>query len=196
MTIISRPKRPGEREQRFEKIFVSSHPRVLAYALRRTEDRASAEDVVSEVFLIVWRRLDSVPTDHLPWILRTARNVLANSRRTARRRRGARSADQQAIEIPDPQVAIPELIADRDAFAVAFRALRASDRELLTLVAWDDLESQEAAKVLGCSAAAFSIRLHRARRRLLKELRTSGHSLGEGNQQPKGRARPDAAEAG
>lgn len=192
----SRPQQAGERERRFEKIFVASYPRVLAYALRRTEDRASAEDVVSEIFLIVWRRLESVPHDPLPWILRTARNVLLNRRRTVRRRGDAQPSDSHAIETPDPGTAIPELIADRDAFATAFKSLRLSDREVLTLVAWDGLEPREAAKVLGCSAAAFSIRLHRARRRLLKELRASGHSLGEDNQHSQGRARPDAAEAG
>lgn len=64
---------------RFEAIFRSCYPRVLAYVLRRTESREVAEEIVSEAFLIVWRRLEAVPLDPLPWILGTARKVLGTA---------------------------------------------------------------------------------------------------------------------
>jgi RNA polymerase sigma-70 factor (ECF subfamily) len=44
--------------------------------------------------------------------------------------------------------------------------LSASDRELLTLIAWDGLTPTEAAQALGCSRATLAVRLHRARARL------------------------------
>jgi RNA polymerase sigma-70 factor (ECF subfamily) len=40
------------------------------------------------------------------------------------------------------------------------------DREALMLVAWDGLDHRDAATVMGCSTSAFTVRLHRARRRL------------------------------
>jgi RNA polymerase sigma-70 factor (ECF subfamily) len=41
---------------------------------------------------------------------------------------------------------------------------------VLTLVAWHGLAAPDAARVLGCSRAAFAVRLHRARRRLERAL--------------------------
>nr|WP_307871954.1 sigma-70 region 4 domain-containing protein [Micromonospora sp. U21] len=46
----------------------------------------------------------------------------------------------------------------------ALARLTEDDRELLTLMAWQNLSSREAAWVIGCSTATFFVRLHRARR--------------------------------
>lgn len=193
-------KRPRPRNEsrasRFEAIFSVSYSRVLAYALRRTEDRGSAEEVASETFLIAWRRIDSVPQESLPWLLGTARKVLANRRRSAKRRSAVgQPIPLEVVEAPDPGTPIPDLVADRKAFAAAFAALSTRDREVLTLTAWDGLEPREAAQVMGCTAATYSLRLHRARRRLLKELKSNGHFLGEGSNRTVRRPRPGAAEA-
>ena len=51
----------SEDEERFERLFRAHVGAVRRYALRR--DPAGAEDVVSEVFLVAWRRLDDVPPD-------------------------------------------------------------------------------------------------------------------------------------
>lgn len=162
-------------------MFHAGYPRVLAYALRRADDRGSAEEVASETFLIAWRRLDAVPDESLPWLLGTARRVLANQRRSAKRRRpNGPHASVDPGDVPQPGLPLSERIAEREAFATAFAALGDRDREALGLIAWDGLEVGEAAKVVGCTAPVFSVRLHRARRRLLKELEASGHSLGEG----------------
>jgi RNA polymerase sigma-70 factor, ECF subfamily len=166
--------------QRFEAIFTACYGRVLAYAIRRSDDRATAEEATAETFVIAWRRLDAVPEDDpLPWLLQTARRVVANQRRAARRRapHGA-AVPLSAVSDRDPAPSIPDRLAERDAFAQSFAALRPVDREVLTLVAWDGLRPKEAAQVLGCSAAVFSLRLHRARRRLMKELAARGHSPG------------------
>jgi DNA-directed RNA polymerase specialized sigma24 family protein len=58
----------------------------------------------------------------------------------------------------------------------AFNALSAGDREVLSLVTWQELKPREAATVLGISPALFSVRLHRARARLRKELERAGHN--------------------
>lgn len=166
------PKSPEvDPERRFEAIFASHHERVLSYALRRCDDRETAEEAAAETFLIAWRRFDALPSAPLPWLLQTARRVLANQRRSANRR----APDGPAVPIaslsqPDPAVAFADRIAERDAFTQGFLALSEADREVLTLVAWDGLRPREAAEVLGCTAAVFSLRLHRARRRLKKQL--------------------------
>lgn len=176
-------------------MFSACYPRVLGYALRRTADRAAAEDAVSEVFLVAWRRLEVVPEDALPWLLGVARKVIANQRRAA----GRRAPDGpliplDAVEDVAPGTAVADLVADRQAFATAFRALSAADRDVLALVSWDGLSASESATVLGCKPATFHLRLHRARKRLLKELTSAGHSLGENEGSP-GLLRAEATEA-
>lgn len=135
---------------------------MLGYVLRRT-DPEEARDVMAETFTVAWRRLEQVPDGDgaLPWLLGTARKLLANRRRAAANRaRGAEVGPRAAIhDHADDVVGTAALVA-------AFNRLGDGDREVLGLVAWDDLRPAEAAAVLGCSAATFSVRLHRARRRL------------------------------
>lgn len=174
------PRPTTGRAAQFEGIFSSCYSKVLGYAIRRTDDRTAAEDAVSETFLVAWRRLDDVPGEALPWLLGVARKVLANQRRAA----GRRAPDGpliplEAVADPAPGAAVADLVADRHAFAAAFAALSPADREVLTLVSWDGLSPKEAATVLDCTPATFYLRLHRARKRLLKELALRGHSFGE-----------------
>jgi RNA polymerase sigma-70 factor (ECF subfamily) len=134
-------------------------PRVLGFAMRRT-DPEEARDVVAETFTIAWRRIDRVPEVHeaLPWLLVTARNVLAN-----RRRKSARvvAAGPVAVERDHTEDVVASLT-----MVAAFNRLGERDRETLALVAWDGLGPSDAARVAGCSSGTFSVRLHRARRRL------------------------------
>jgi RNA polymerase sigma factor (sigma-70 family) len=137
-------------------------PRVLGYALRRT-DAEEARDVVSETFTVAWRRFDHVPEGDaaMPWLLTTARKVLANHRRAAESRIRASILGPRAVT-PDH----PEDVVGTASLVQAFNALEEGDREALALVAWEGLAPREAAMVAGCSAATFSVRLHRARKRL------------------------------
>jgi RNA polymerase sigma-70 factor, ECF subfamily len=198
LAVSERGPRPrASRAREFEELFHACYPRVLGYAIRRTKDRAAAEDAVSETFLVAWRRFEDVPAEALPWVLGVARKVLANQRRAAGRRAPEGPVvPLEAVPDPDPRTAVAERVADRQAFAAAFAALSARDREVLALVGWDGLSPREGATVLGCSAATFSLRLHRARKRLLKELDARGHSFGERAISSLGDRRSDATEAG
>jgi RNA polymerase sigma-70 factor (ECF subfamily) len=122
---------------RFEGLFRDHHVAVVAYVRRRAPQEA-VDDIVGETFLVAWRRLGCVPAEELPWLLAVARNVLATQRRGAVRRRALTPLSRLAPK----------------------------DREALTLIAWDGLQPHEAAVVLGDSAGAFRVRLHRARQRL------------------------------
>jgi hypothetical protein len=110
----------------------------------------------------------------LPWLLGTARKVLGHRHRAERRRAAHLTVSSlEGVEVADPEIPVPERLARRESLAAAFAALPERDREILTLVAWEGLAPREGAQVLGCSAATFSLRLHRARRRLSKELAAS-----------------------
>lgn len=157
---------PPTREQRFEGLFRAHVGAVRAYALRRASGDA-AQDVVSETFLVAWRRLDDVPADALPWLLGVARRVLANQRRSAAR--GA-ALEQRMASTAATAAAPAEHVDDGETLRTALARLSDRDRETLILVAWDGLTGARAARAAGCTRAAFAVRLHRARARLATEL--------------------------
>lgn len=152
--------------RRFEAVYDEHLGRVLAYARRRT-DAASAEDVVAEVFVTAWRRVAVMPAEPLPWLLAIARHTLSNLQRGDRRRQAL--THRLATERPDVAQA-PALDALDEALAAALRRIPDDDRELLCLLAWERLTRAEAARALGCGPAALRLRLHRARRRIAREL--------------------------
>ena len=149
---------------RFESLFFAYCPQVRSYARRRVGADV-ADDVVGEVFVVAWRRLDEVPEDALPWLLGCARRVIANQQRGARRRDALVERLRQA-GAPD----FLEEVRESGELRVALAALSERDREVLMLVAWEELRPAQAAVVLGCSERAFAMRLHRARRKLAAEL--------------------------
>jgi RNA polymerase sigma-70 factor (ECF subfamily) len=164
------PEPQDSRRARFRAVYDANYHRVLGYALRRAATREDAEDAVAETFLAAWRRLEEVPRggDARPWLYGVARNALANQRR-GQRRRGRLWGRLQA----EPALAArPRGDADDQLASVgtAFARLKDDDRELLALVAWEELDPGEVATVLRCSRNAARIRLHRARRRLAREL--------------------------
>jgi RNA polymerase sigma-70 factor (ECF subfamily) len=156
-TDASPPRSSSPREQRLERLFAEHGRAVWAYARRRAS-AADADEVVSETFLVAWRRLDDVPGEARPWLLGVARRCLANvdrgqARQTALRQRLASERPPSAPDGAGPVLA-------------ALARLSPGDREVLTLLTWDDLAPAEIAAVLGCTRTAVYLRLHRARRRL------------------------------
>ena len=154
---------------RFEAAFDTHHADVLAFALRRVDGRAAADDVVADTFAIVWRKRDTIPNTPLPWIYGIARRVIANQRRSAKRRLrlNERLAGQP---IRDQGLDPAEVVNLRESVLAAFARLSEPEQEVLRLVAWDGIAAEAAARVLGCSTTAFRMRLHRARRELRREL--------------------------
>ncbi|HUA04850.1 MAG TPA: sigma-70 family RNA polymerase sigma factor [Solirubrobacteraceae bacterium] len=137
---------------------------IAAYARRRGAHDPDA--LAAEVMAIAWRRLADVPADDpRPWLIATARNLLLADRR----RNAISTANLDGVDPP----ALPAPAVDLDPeLERALRSLSAHDREALLLVAWEDLTASAAAASLGISAAAFRVRLHRARRRLVYQLET------------------------
>lgn len=154
------------REDRFHALYDLTRPKIIAYALRRTTSPEDAADIVAETYEIAWRRLDDVPAGQagLLWLYVTARYVLANHGRRLRRRDAVTA--QLAAEFEGISLVVEG--PDEEALVMRSRldSLSAEQREVLMLAGWEGLTSSQIGQVLGCSATAARIRLHRARARL------------------------------
>jgi RNA polymerase sigma factor (sigma-70 family) len=161
------------RERRFSRLYDEHVEAVRRYAWRR--DPALTDDIVAETFLVAWRRLDDVPVSTRPWLIGVARNTRLNLRRSAQRQRAVAERMTEAT---------PRITADGDdaeaseVVHAALARLPERDREVLTLSVWDDLDRASIAKVLGCSQANVSLRLHRAHRRFVAEIERRDPSTG------------------
>ncbi|MER5323273.1 RNA polymerase sigma factor [Streptosporangium roseum] len=166
---------PPDPKQRFEKIYDAHYPDLLAYVRRRTGSPDDAADAIAETFTTAWRRVDDIPEGHDArlWLYGVARRVLANKRREETRRTAL------AVRLRGELTVWAENLAEEDPDGVrrAFMRLSPDDRELLALVSWEGLTSEEIAKVLGCSRGAVRLRLHRARKRLARELDSRGFDM-------------------
>lgn len=176
--------------ERFRDLYEANQEALAAYALRRCATPEDAADLVSDTFAVAWRRIRQVPPgrEATLWLFGTARRVLANQRRSERRRRrlALRLQRQPRQVAPAPAERAGELEVVKE----ALERLPATQRDMLGLVAWEGLSIAELARVLGCSENAAKIRLHRARGALLAELQrmqapehskpasAAGHELG------------------
>jgi RNA polymerase sigma-70 factor, ECF subfamily len=162
----------ADRRRRFEELVAGTYEPLQRYLRRRT-DPATADDVLGDVLLVLWRRLDDVPVElPLAWAYGVARDCLANSRRSAAR--------QERVVLRLAHASRPGETGEDDVLAEALEALPDADRELLRLWAWEQLTPAELAQVLGISPNAASIRLHRAkgRRKKLLLARKDGGAAG------------------
>jgi RNA polymerase sigma factor (sigma-70 family) len=152
-----------ETDAQFSAMYRAQYADVLAFVRRRAHP-VQADDVVGETFLAAWRRRRELPPDPRPWLFRTARNLMLNADRSARRQRAVavRVAEHDRADGYEPMLSAEA----RMDLVTAWRSLSTSDQELLALHAWEGLTDKEAATVLGCTRAAFSMRLSRAKRRL------------------------------
>jgi RNA polymerase sigma-70 factor (ECF subfamily) len=160
-----------DRRRRFEELAAEVTEPVRRFLARRT-DPETADDVLADTLLVLWRRLDDVPAggEALPWTYAVARNALANAERGARRQR--RLAYRITMTDP-PSEAVPDDPEPDDRVSAVLARMRPDEAELLRLWAWEQLGPVEIATVLDLSPNAVSIRLHRARGRF-KELFEKG----------------------
>lgn len=174
---------PPEREQRFREIYDAAYVDLLRFVRRRVHV-THAEDVVGDVMLVAWRRLDEVPADlssARAWLFGVARKTIQNSRRRDNR--------QEAVAVRLAEVRHSHAGADADAdqhpnmvalridIAAAWQLLSALHQEAMALAVLDGLTAAEAAAVLGISPTAFRLRLSRARRSLRRHLEPATSSV-------------------
>ncbi|WP_405798661.1 RNA polymerase sigma factor [Streptomyces sp. NBC_01506] len=153
---------------------VEHHAHALhSYLARRAP--AVADDLLAEVWLQAYTSrtsFDATRGTARTWLFGVARNVLAaHWRRVPPERPATAGGDGHAVT--DPWQAVDERL-DAAAVAPAIRRtldeLPHAERELLLLVAWEQLTPTEAAAVIGIPAGTARSRLHRARARLREAL--------------------------
>jgi RNA polymerase sigma-70 factor (ECF subfamily) len=158
-----------ERRQRFDALFGSYCSDIIAYCGWRTASSSDAQDAAAEVFLTAWRRLNEVPEGDAArvWLYATARRVIANQRRSTRRREAL--YERVALDLASSvrEAPPPDGSSHREEALVheALDRLGQRDREVLLLAEWEGLTPAEIAVVLDCLAITARGRLHRARRR-------------------------------
>ncbi|MDP2410113.1 MAG: sigma-70 family RNA polymerase sigma factor [Pseudolabrys sp.] len=161
-------------------LFARHHVRVYRFVLRLVRNEATAEDLISEVFLDVWRQAgkfegrSAVST----WMLSIARFKALSS---LRRRSEAELDDEMAEQIED-QSDDPEVtLAKKDKGAVLRQALSnlsAEHREIIDLVYYHEKSVEEVAGIVGIPEATVKTRMFYARKKLSELLREQGIDRG------------------
>jgi RNA polymerase sigma factor (sigma-70 family) len=164
-------------EARFSYLMTEHGKAILGYLVRRTDPAHDAADLMAEVFVAAWRRVADVPSEPAEaraWLVGIARRVLANHRRGATRRNRLADRLRGDLELRVQSHGIPDAVSSR--IDDALRRLDGDDRELLTLVVWEELTSEQAGAVLALSGAAVRKRLQRIRTRLRTDLEAGEES--------------------
>ena len=165
MSVHSRP--PGE----FRAFYQDVYDDVLRFAQRRTESAERAEDAVADALLVAWRRFADAPAAHgdrRAWLFGIVRNTLLNAGRSHARQAAVAVRVQNAGDVMGRDHADDS--GRRIDLVRAWRSLGAEHQEVLALTVFEQLNSRQAAVVLGISSVAYRARLSRARRLLRAHL--------------------------
>ena len=156
------------------------HVRVYRFVLRLVRDESLAEDLISDVFLDVWRqasrfeRRSSVGT----WLLAIGRHKALSA---LRRRPGQRLDEERtaAIEDPadDPEIAVQKKDKS-EILRKCLNGLSAEHREIIDLVYYHEKSVEEAAGIVGIPANTVKTRMFYARKRLSELLKAAGLDRG------------------
>jgi RNA polymerase sigma-70 factor (ECF subfamily) len=165
--------------ERFAVLFDRHAPHIHRYLARRA-GRQVADDLVAETFLTAFAKRDRYDlgySDARPWLYGIATNLVGQHRRDEARQYRIRQGAVAGPEVPDH--------ADRVAAGVTAQAMRAQldaalavlpagDRDVLLLIAWEQLTYQEVSRALAIPAGTVRSRLHRARTRVRQVLADTG----------------------
>ena len=158
-------------EAAFEQLYREHAGRVYALCLRMAGDAVRAKELVQDVFVRAWEKLDSFRGESAfsTWLHRLAVNVVLMDRRLAARRAedalpGEDGPDHAAVVSRE---APPGLRMDLEA---AIAALPAMMRQVLVLHDLEGYEHGEIARLLGVAEGTSKSHLHHARRKLREAL--------------------------
>jgi RNA polymerase sigma-70 factor (ECF subfamily) len=157
-------------------LYARHHVRVYRFLLRLTNDASLAEELVSDVFLAVWRDATSFAGKSEPstWMLAIARHKAFTA---LKRRPHERLTDEMANAIVDPTDGA-EALLERDDRSAAIQAclarLSPDHREVIDLVYYHDKSVEEVAEITGVPHSTVKTRMFYARKSLAKLLAASG----------------------
>jgi len=173
------------------------HVRVYHFALRVTGDATLDEDIVSDVFLEVWRHADRFKSRSQvsTWLLAIARNKGI----TAARRNRDEHLDIDTLEIEDP-TDDPEVLTSRSDWSKAIQRalsqLSAAQREVIDLVYYHEKSVGEVAKITGVPASTVKTRMFYARRRMKAVIETADRNGLFGAVRPRRNGQNNSRQAG
>lgn len=161
------------REEAFESAYVANAPDLLSYFGRRVLVRADAGDLLSETFIVAWRRGGRMPAGSEQarmWLFGVARRVYANAARSAIRHSELTDKLRAHLET------LQEEHGDADSLDVraALSTIPANQSELIRLILWDGFTLPEAATILGIKESTARGRYQRART-LLRDMLHDHH---------------------
>jgi RNA polymerase sigma-70 factor (ECF subfamily) len=161
-------------------LFARHHVRVFRFVVRLVRNESTAEDLISEVFLDVWRQAgrfegrSAVST----WLLAIARFKALS----AMRRRPDEELDEEtagAIEDPSDD---PEVVLEKKDKSVLIRkcltGLSAEHREIIDLVYYHEKSVEEVAEIVGIPENTVKTRMFYARKKLAELLKAEGIERG------------------
>lgn len=153
----------------FDELFALTEPVVRRLIGRLAGNRADVDDLVQETYLRAWRGLDKFrgSSRFSTWLFRIAVNVTHNWRRSQRATLTLSEAQGRAIPAP-PELADDRLLA---AYGQALDRLPEDLKATFVLHESEGLSYRDVAEALGCPIGTVMSRLHRARARLLEDLR-------------------------
>jgi RNA polymerase sigma-70 factor, ECF subfamily len=161
-------------------LFARHHIRVYRFVLRMVRNEAAAEDLISEVFLDVWRQAEKFEgrSTVSTWMLGIARFKALS----ALRRRGDEQLDDETAGAIEDQADDPEIaLAKKDKGAVlrqCLTKLSAEHREIVDLVYYHEKSVEEVAGIVGIPEATVKTRMFYARKKLSELLKEQGIDRG------------------
>jgi RNA polymerase sigma-70 factor (ECF subfamily) len=171
-----------DKPDRFAEIFDRHFATVFRFAERRI-GRDEASEVASETFVLAFAKRGSFraeAVDAIPWLLGIASNLILQQRRRFVRYLAAVERASADVRTADPEADVGaadrrlDAPADWATMRAALLTLSDTDRELLLLVAWDELSYEQAAEVLDLPLGTVRSKLHRAKAGLRELLEPDG----------------------
>jgi RNA polymerase sigma-70 factor (ECF subfamily) len=162
-------------EAEFRRLYEANRAAVHSYFTGRTGNPRQAADLMQDVFLRVWRRLDKLtgmPEDRQrAWIFTVARNLSVDTHRHERTQTGTEQVLAREPARAEQPVSTAVIAAERVAVVgEAIRRLPESQRVTLTMAAAGEMTSSELADALGVAAGTVRYRLSLARRAVAEAL--------------------------
>lgn len=157
-------------------LYLRHHVRVYRFVLRSLRDAMAAEDIVSQVFLDVWRTADQFEgrSRVSTWLLSIARFKTL----TAMRQRRHEDIDQENVREIADGADTPEVSLDRSNVSDILRAciakLSPAHREIIHLVYYHEKTVEEAGEIIGIPPSTVKTRMFYARKQLAALLKTAG----------------------
>lgn len=161
--------------EQFAALFDRHAPRIHRYVARRA-GREVADDLVAETFLAAFakrRSYDLGYADAGPWLYGIATNLVGQHRRDEVRQFRIRQASVPELDVPGHAERVAGDVtarALRGLLAAALAGLPGGDRDVLLLIAWEQLTYAETARALGIPVGTVRSRLSRVRTRLREEI--------------------------